>query len=277
METATAEWTDEKPLPTFFAIIPADVRYHRRLSASAKLMFGEITSLANTRGFCYASNGYFERVFDCSERSVQGWLDQLVKAGFIRLEFNATNTSRRIYLTQIFSPTPAKKFRQQVAESCGHNDTSECSKENKAAGAAVKKPKTESKSEPVEIPVSLQTEHFLEAWSEWQQHRREKGHKLTPLTARRQIAMLEKMGPVASVASINQSIEKGWQGLFEPKGHQPGQVPPAKITPPTGLKPYSTQPTPGYDEAGLEIGHDEWERRFPLSLYYDDQTGRPMA
>ena len=43
----------------YYAVIPAEVRYAKNLKANEKLMYGELTALANEKGYCYASNEYF--------------------------------------------------------------------------------------------------------------------------------------------------------------------------------------------------------------------------
>lgn len=67
------------------------------------------------------------------------------------------------------------------------------------------------------IPAILQTPEFHKAWNEWQAERKQRRKKLTPAAISRQLAKLEAMGPENAVASINQSIEQGWTGLFDPK------------------------------------------------------------
>jgi hypothetical protein len=55
-----------------------------------------------------------------------------------------------------------------------------------------------------------------DAWQEWTQHRKELKKTLTPLTTKKQLNMLSTNQP-DHVAIINQSIEKGWTGLFKLK------------------------------------------------------------
>lgn len=64
------------------------------------------------------------------------------------------------------------------------------------------------------LPPGLDTPEFKAAWSDWGKHRREIRHKLTPTSVSRQLAMLERLGVEAAIASIEVSIEKGWCGLF---------------------------------------------------------------
>jgi len=68
--------------------------------------------------------------------------------------------------------------------------------------------------EPV-IPAQLSTPVFLKAWSEWKQHRREIKHPLKSLQAQKQIDEFTTWGEARSVAAINYTIMKGWQGIAE--------------------------------------------------------------
>ncbi len=70
----------------YYAIIPADVRYCKDLTPSAKLLYGEITALANKEGFCWASNSYFGELYGVDARTIQRWLLNLKKCGFIYIE-----------------------------------------------------------------------------------------------------------------------------------------------------------------------------------------------
>ena len=69
--------------PGFYAILPSPVRYDRRLSASEKVFFAEITALSDQCGYCYAGNGYFSELYDTSDRTVQRWVKHMQELGYV--------------------------------------------------------------------------------------------------------------------------------------------------------------------------------------------------
>ena len=73
---------------------------------------------------------------------------------------------------------------------------------------------------PEQLPANLDTPEFRTIWSEWQMHRKEKKHKLTESTRKRQLAMLSEWGVERAIAAINRSITQGWTGIFEDNGRK---------------------------------------------------------
>ena len=71
---------------SYYAIIPANVRYDKKLSANAKLLYGEITALCNEKGYCWASNAYFAKLYDVSSRSISAWIKSLKDNGYIKID-----------------------------------------------------------------------------------------------------------------------------------------------------------------------------------------------
>ena len=70
--------------PNYFSIIPANVRYDKDLSPNAKLLYAEITSLCNSKGFCFATDDYFCKLYELSKSSIQRLLVALEQKKYIR-------------------------------------------------------------------------------------------------------------------------------------------------------------------------------------------------
>lgn len=96
------EISQEMERPNYYAILPANVRYDKRLSANAKLLYCEISALANVKGYCYASNNYFSELFSVDSRSVQRWLYNLKDYGYITMDFddNKDLRTRKIFIVK---------------------------------------------------------------------------------------------------------------------------------------------------------------------------------
>lgn len=89
----------EVQLPAFYAVIPANVRYDKKLPHGAKLLFGEITALCSKEGYCWASNNYFAKLYDCGNTTISAWIQKLIAAGYIRVKVQPEKGNLRlIYL-----------------------------------------------------------------------------------------------------------------------------------------------------------------------------------
>ena len=87
--------------PNYYSILTADVRYDKELKANEKLLFSEITALANKYGYCTASNGYLADLYDVKKTTVSHWLIHLKEKNYIRIEIERNDKkeiiSRKIY------------------------------------------------------------------------------------------------------------------------------------------------------------------------------------
>lgn len=81
---------------SYYAIIPATVRYDSNLSANAKLLYGEITALCNERGYCWSSNKYFADLYNVSNNSISRWISELSNSGHIRIQLIYREGTREI-------------------------------------------------------------------------------------------------------------------------------------------------------------------------------------
>lgn len=114
---------------SYYAIIPATVRYDNELKSSEKLLYGEVTSLANKFGYCFATNRYFANLYDVTTHTVSQWFSHLERLGYIHIEFikNTENNSqeRRIYIADtpyVQKSTPLYKSTYPLYKKVQHNN-----------------------------------------------------------------------------------------------------------------------------------------------------------
>jgi len=69
--------------PSYYAIIPASVRYDGSLQQGAKLLYGEISALTDESGLCWTSNSYFANLYHVSTTTIQNWLRVLEECKYI--------------------------------------------------------------------------------------------------------------------------------------------------------------------------------------------------
>lgn len=82
--------------PSYFSVIPANVRYDKDLMANAKLLYGEITALCNDKGICWAGNEYFADLYDVSKETISRWISQLNKKKYINIKMFYKKDSKEI-------------------------------------------------------------------------------------------------------------------------------------------------------------------------------------
>ena len=83
--------------PSYFAVIPAKVRYHENIPSGSKLLYGEISALCNERGYCWAENRYFAELYKVRPETISVWLSKLSEAGFITMTYTPM---RQIYIAE---------------------------------------------------------------------------------------------------------------------------------------------------------------------------------
>ncbi len=69
--------------PNYFAVLTAEILHSKKITNDQKILMAHITTLTQSTGECFASNQYFSKVMNVSDRSIQRWLKVLEEQGFI--------------------------------------------------------------------------------------------------------------------------------------------------------------------------------------------------
>ena len=80
--------------------LPMIVIQDKKVSSTAKVLMGLITTLSMKDGYCYASNRYLSNILKVSKRTITSCITSLKRNNYIKVK-NEIN-SRQIYLANIF-------------------------------------------------------------------------------------------------------------------------------------------------------------------------------
>lgn len=96
---------NEENRPSYYAIIPSNVRYCEELKYPERLLYGEITALAGKEGYCFATNKYFAELYHVIPGTISRWISHLENLGFVKVEIIKDGRNqiieRRIYIDNV--------------------------------------------------------------------------------------------------------------------------------------------------------------------------------
>lgn len=228
----------EEQQRSYYAIIPANVRYDKDLAPSAKLLYGEITALCNEKGYCWASNQYFAELYEVSILSIKRWVNSLVNKGYVYRTLTYKPNSKEVD-KRILSIDGGIKIDTTSVQKCYDpsikNDTSSSIKNDTDNNTSINntfnntniyKEKKKQKSETVNSVIAEYTENkdlqdALHGFVEM----RNKVRK--PLTARAMKLSLNKLNELAlddvtKIAIVNQSIVHSWLTFYKLQNNNNG-------------------------------------------------------
>lgn len=151
--------------PGYYAVIPADVRYDDSIPANAKLLYGEISALVGSDGFCFASNQYFADLYGCTPVSVARLITKLESAGHIRRELEKDESGqvvrRKLYLS-VSAPDgqPVNKIVNTPQQNCGEGINKNVKYTNTSITDIYKENKKEKSAKKTKASVRSPKEDF---------------------------------------------------------------------------------------------------------------------
>ncbi len=105
-----------EPYRSLYSVIPARVRDDHTLRPNAKLLYGELSALAQAEGYCWAWNAHLAETLGIARRTVEDLLKQLRDRGHIAVEVERDPGSQEVLCRKIWIcgppgsavPPPAK-------------------------------------------------------------------------------------------------------------------------------------------------------------------------
>ena len=84
--------------PFISLVLPETVLGDNRLTYFERILLIDTVSLCKKNGYCWPTNRYFMKKFDCTKPTVSKSISSLSKFGYIDIEINnsETNNSKRI-------------------------------------------------------------------------------------------------------------------------------------------------------------------------------------
>ena len=200
-----------KEIPNYYAIIPAEVRYSDCLSANEKLLYGEITSLCNKTGECFARNEYFAELYNVDKLTVSRWISHLAKNGFltIEIEYGANKQIVNRYI-QINQYPIDKKINTPIDKKINDNNTSN----NNTSNNKERKKEHTSTYDDI-LNDGIFDSELKTVFYEFIKMRKLIKKPLTDYALKRLISKLAKMGDTSTqIAILQKSIDNCWQGVY---------------------------------------------------------------
>jgi len=208
--------------PSYYSIVPSSVRYDNELSSSEKLLYSEISALVNMNGTCFASNGYFARLYEVSERTVTRWITSLKDRGHIKV-IKSDEHERIIELSWVDKNVYGgrQKCPRGVDKNVGHNTI-----ENNTTTTRVRKSistKGDSMVDMISSDLAFKSLSSLKgikvSLGQFEAHRSE---IRKPMTNQARKVMLGKLVKYQEqgynvVEMLDTAVERGWLSVYPPK------------------------------------------------------------
>lgn len=235
--------------PGYYAVIPADVRYDDRIPANAKLLYGEISALIGSDGFCFASNQYFADIYGLTPVTVARLVSKLEDAGYIKRELEKDKTGqvvrRKIYLSvSVPDVQPLNNFDNTPQQNCWDGINKNVKDTNTSITNIEKENKKEKAAKPAQLSDdelrTLVTDCIQKVATErWTRDDKNTLYRLVmdlydparevrkahPMRTERSVNRTFRSlicwagdSPKAMIDIVDRALANGWQGIQPPNG-----------------------------------------------------------
>lgn len=104
-----------------FTQTPASMKKDRRICGDAKLLYGDIAYLCREEGGCWASTKHLASVYGVSTRTIENWLTQLERYGYITRTMSEnpyTGRTERLIIAADIELLQKQSERNQPSNTC---------------------------------------------------------------------------------------------------------------------------------------------------------------
>lgn len=220
--------------PSYWAVVPAPVRYDTAIPANAKLLYAELSSLTNEKGYCFASNAYFAANFSMTDTSVRRLLKALADRGFIRIDVVRDKKTNQVKERKIYvglnpaasAPPSAQNCAEGSAQKSAEGSAQNCS-------ALIMYNNKNNNNKPPIVPQAVEKQfavyagdnkQMLEALMGFAENR---AAIKKPIKSERSASLLlgklDRIGKDTEerISMLNTATERNWQTVYAPKDETP--------------------------------------------------------
>jgi hypothetical protein len=85
-----------------YILIPNKIKTDTKIPSGAKLLYGDILYLSHIEGYCFATNGYFGKMYSVHDNSIRNWINSLKDNNYINVSFSSkmNKTHRKLIPTK---------------------------------------------------------------------------------------------------------------------------------------------------------------------------------
>jgi hypothetical protein len=217
---------EEKNTPNYFGILPANVRYDKRLKPMEKILYTEITALSNAKGYCYATNSYFAELYGVHKNTAGAWINNLEKLGYIKSkiiyeEGTKNIKERRLFLFKHINEnidTYQQKDCDPINEKIDTPINEKIEDNNTRINNTSSNKKKINKKENTELIIEsiYKSEKFKETFNEFIDMRKSIKKPATNKAMEMIIKKLEKVdNEELAIKMLERSIINNWQDVYE--------------------------------------------------------------
>lgn len=202
--------------PNYYGILPAAVRY-AKIPDRAKILFSEITALANKDGYCHASNAYFAELYDCTPQAISKMIKELDSAGFVRsvLFYEGKQVSeRRIYPVAMVAPINQELRGYQPGVEGNNKSKNNTSKNNTSKNKGADKKLSANKAATTDNFCTI-FDDFLDSVQldkmTWTSKEAKQAYELSKLISKRLVQKSLPAAPPNVKEALKEFLAAAWQ------------------------------------------------------------------